>query len=706
MSRSACLFIILMLLSGVAFGHSPDSLQLRFNAQTGTMQIETGIELCNQLTGKPGEMLSLSFSLLEKTSKAQAKPNLTARVFKIVSDAYYYNDSIEQSVEYLNKAITLARTDQYDSVFIAGAYNDLGLNYIELNENTKAFECLGIAVEMFRKLWKPDDLADAMSNLATVYHAMGQFEKAIGLYDEVYQMDISAGNIKSQASSLNNLGRMYVDWKKYETGIEYYKRSLALLDTVADRKITGIRYNNIGVVYQLMGQHGEAIQWIEKALQIDKEENNTLKMAIRQLNLATSYLALNDLKNARHYLELAGNFFSRTGLPSPLTKVYGHLGELYQKQGDLKTAESYFLKAEKMAEQAGTIPEKLIADNYLYRFYKHTGQSGKGLKYFEQFTTNNDSVYKLEAAKHIEELETKYQTEKKENEIQRLETENELRSKELAFRKRERNLAFIGLALLFGFLASLYLLFRRVKSQKTELTTQNNELDRLNKTLNHLFGIISHDLRNAAAAYQSSAKIISHHLENGRPEKLLPLASEIDKNAQQLSALLENLLNWSIIQIKGIHPEKEMVSVKEILDGVVLLFEGPAGIKNNRVILEAKDEKVWCDKESLQLILRNLVGNAVKFTGNGIITLETSTAGEFTEITVSDTGCGMDNATTDNIRNMIFAESRRGTMGEKGAGLGLMLVSEHVLRNGGTLDVESSPGNGTRFIVKLPSTRK
>ncbi|NCB08715.1 MAG: HAMP domain-containing histidine kinase, partial [Bacteroidia bacterium] len=293
-----------------------------------------------------------------------------------------------------------------------------------------------------------------------------------------------------------------------------------------------------------------------------------------------------------------------------------------------------------------------------------------------------------------------------ENEIQRLETENEVRSKELAFRKRERNLAFAGLALLFGFLASLYLLFRRVKSQKTVLATQNNELDCLNKTLNHLFGIISHDLRNAAAAYRSSAKIISHHLKNGHPEKLLPLAPEIDKNARQLSALLENLLNWSIIQIKGIHLEKEMVSVKEILNGVVSLFEGLAGIKNNRVNLEAKDEKVWCDKESLQLILRNLVGNAVKFTGNGTITLKTSAAGEFTEITVSDTGCGMDNITADNIRNMIFAESRRGTMGEKGAGLGLMLVSEHISKNGGTFDVESSPGNGTRFIVKLPSTRK
>jgi light-regulated signal transduction histidine kinase (bacteriophytochrome) len=81
-------------------------------------------------------------------------------------------------------------------------------------------------------------------------------------------------------------------------------------------------------------------------------------------------------------------------------------------------------------------------------------------------------------------------------------------------------------------------LFSTVKKQKAKLSEQNLELDRLNKTLNRLFAIISHDLRNATAAYQSSAKVIQHHLERGQPEKLLPIAAEINANAGNLSTML------------------------------------------------------------------------------------------------------------------------------------------------------------------------
>jgi tetratricopeptide (TPR) repeat protein len=367
MNQSFCLVLLLIILPFTVLGQPPDSLQVEFSSQTGTEQIETGIELSSQLTGEPQKMLALSVLLQEKLLKLQAEPLLKAKVLKAVSDAYFYNDSINKSNEYLQKAIMFAGSVPTDSSFLAAAYNDLGLNYIELDDNLNAFEYLSKSVEMFKVLNRSDDLANAMSNLATVYYAMGQYDKAIRLYDEVYQIDLANGNIKSQSSSLNNLGRMYVDWGKYETGIEYYKRSLALLDTVADREIIGIRYNNIGLAFQKMGRHRDAIEWIEKALKVDSEENNKLKIGIRQFNLATSFLALNDFKKARYYLKQAEDFFTKLGLPSRLTKVYGELGELYQKQGDLKTAESYFLRAAEMAERSGTLPEKAIAGNYLYK---------------------------------------------------------------------------------------------------------------------------------------------------------------------------------------------------------------------------------------------------------------------------------------------------------------------------------------------------
>jgi signal transduction histidine kinase len=509
--------------------------------------------------------------------------------------------------------------------------------------------------------------------------------------------------VKSQASSLNSLGRMYVEWGKFETGIEYYKKSLQLLDSVTDREIVGIRYNNIGVTYQLMGKHREAIDWIGRAMKIDQEENNKLKIGIRNFNLGNSYLALRDFSNARKNLESAALFFEKAKMPSRLSKVYSSLGQLSTETNQFQKAEKYLLDAQKLAEAGGTLPEMDNVYQKLYHFYKKQGDVANTLKYFELRTQTKDSIYSLNASKQIEELEAQYQNEKKEAEIVKLEAENELRQKELKFRKRERNLAIAGLLVFAGLLAGLYFLFNTVKKQKSVLATQNNELDRLNQTQNRLFGIVSHDMRNVAAAYQASAKVIQYHLGKGQPEKLIPIADDIGKNARNLSAMLENLLQWAVIQLKGIEPVKQQIGLKGEFQMQAQLFAEESARKSNKIEIISNDESVWCDPESLRLILRNLISNALKFTQNGIVKLESNRELNETIIKISDTGCGMPPEIVKNLFALGKEKVRQGTSGERGTGLGMHMVAEHIAKNNGTVTVESIENKGTMFTIKLPS---
>ncbi|MBN1952527.1 MAG: tetratricopeptide repeat protein, partial [Bacteroidales bacterium] len=261
MISRTCRFFILVFFPGALYGNITDSLQIQFNSQSGTEQIETGIRLCYQLSDEPEKMLQASLSLLGKTTMCKINPSLIAKTYRVIADAYYYCNQIENSTDYLLKAVSMAKSDDGNLAFLAEAYNDLGLNYRNLDENEKALEHLNKAAEINKRLNRPDLLADVISNQAAIYHTMGQYEKAINMFNEAYEIDLSTGNVKSQSSSLNNLGRMYVDMGKYKTGIEFYQRSLALLDTITDRKLLGVRYNNIGLAYQLMGRHTEAIQW-------------------------------------------------------------------------------------------------------------------------------------------------------------------------------------------------------------------------------------------------------------------------------------------------------------------------------------------------------------------------------------------------------------------------------------------------------------
>jgi len=121
MLKTALVIVFTALLSFSSHSQPSDSLQSLFNIQKGTEQIETGLRLCNTLTGDPEKMLILSFSLLEKNRKQEADPFLAARVLRTISDAYYYSDSIEKSNEFLLRALNLAESVKADSSFIAEA---------------------------------------------------------------------------------------------------------------------------------------------------------------------------------------------------------------------------------------------------------------------------------------------------------------------------------------------------------------------------------------------------------------------------------------------------------------------------------------------------------------------------------------------------------------------------------------------------------
>lgn len=697
-----CLFPLLTL--PTFSGGGSEELPSHFRQLKGEERVIAGLQICDSLAENPETLLSFALPLLKDAEKSVPGTLLMARVLRHISDGYYYADSMTRSCDFLLKSIALAESLQpQDTLFIGSALNDLGMNLDNMGKRIEARRYLLRAIDYLEVTGNQESLADARSNLASLFYAEGNYEEAIRLYNEAYQIDLQRGNSSRQSTSLNNLGRIYVDWGKYETGLEYYFRSVALLDTIADRRIMAVRYNNIGMAYQLMKKHSEAIRWIEKARLIDEEEGMVLRLGTRYFNLATSLTSLREYEKAGVYFAKADSFYAAAEQIPALAKVHAGFGQMYLELGDTSRAITHFLKSLEYAETGGSLPEQSLIYNQLYRFYKETGDFEQSLRFHERYTAIRDSVFNLEVSGQVEEMEVQYQTAQKEAEIARLEAENEIRLKEASFRQRERNWALAGSGVLLLFLGGLFRLFRTVKRQKMVLANQNEELEQLNRTQNRLFGIISHDLRNATAAYQSSATLISYHLDKGQPEKLLPLASEIRRNARNLSGMLENLLQWSLLRMKGIEPEKRSVSLKDETEKVVELVRDYAQAKATVIDTLVGDETVWCDPGSLELILRNLIGNAVKFTSAGRITISAFSDDGHTVMQVKDTGCGMDQPMVDEFFSPEKREVRRGTAGEKGTGLGLQLVVEHVACNGGSIDVESQPGEGTTITVKLPS---
>jgi signal transduction histidine kinase len=699
------LLIGLLLMSQTPVMAQNQDLWAVFKSQTGKNKIETGLKICDALSENPEEHLRFSLDLVKTAKKSVPNSFLLAKTYRSVGDAYYYTGDLDKSNEYLLFSIAAFESSgSRDTTFLGSLYSDLGLNYQEQDKLLESENSIKQAIRLLSSTKDLGSLADAKSNLASLYHEAGKFAEAIRYFKEVNEIDMKLGDPVKQSGSLNSLGRMYVDWGKFEIGRKYYFKSINILDTVKHADMLAIRYNNLGMAYQLENRHREAINWIEKARAIEEKEGNAGKLAIRFFNLGNSWLALKNYPQAEKFLLKANENFARENKVKEMSKTAAALGDLYFLQGNFKKAYSQYRQAEKLAEMGGFLPEKSTIYNKLYQYFKGTGDFENALKYLDKHVTAKDSIFNLSASKQIEEMEIQYQTSQKELEITQLETQNELAHKEVTFRKRERNVATIVLLILVVMVALLYRLFRIVRKQKQILAVQNTELEKLTGIQNQIFSIISHDFRSITSSYQASAKIIEYYLNKGQPEKLLPIASEIGKNSRNLSTMLENLLHWAMIKRKGLQPEKKMLSVAENVDLVAEVMKDQFLTKNNSLHTSITDVKVWCDPESLNIILRNLLANANKFTQDGQIRIEAWTEESHSFIKICDTGTGMTEDALQKLFQPSKDKTRQGTAGEKGTGIGLLLVKEHLKENSGEIKASSTPGKGTCFEIKLPNS--
>ncbi|MFZ5941701.1 MAG: PAS domain-containing sensor histidine kinase [Bacteroidota bacterium] len=245
----------------------------------------------------------------------------------------------------------------------------------------------------------------------------------------------------------------------------------------------------------------------------------------------------------------------------------------------------------------------------------------------------------------------------------------------------------------------------KINQQKKEIESQRDELTLLNATKDKFFSIIAHDLKNPFHSIIGFTDLIKRklgELENERIAEFVDLIGESSKSAYQL---LENLLQWARSQTNRISFNPEQVEISALLDEIISVQKYPAEQKGISIQnMAMKGLKVKADKNMIETVFRNLIANAIKFSSNGgNVICTTVPAGKFVEISVIDSGIGIQPRKVKSLFSLEQVESTAGTEGETGTGLGLILCHEFTRKNGGKIEVTSTPGKGSTFTVSLPA---
>ena len=239
----------------------------------------------------------------------------------------------------------------------------------------------------------------------------------------------------------------------------------------------------------------------------------------------------------------------------------------------------------------------------------------------------------------------------------------------------------------------------RIKIKNEELINTNNEKDKF-------FSIIAHDLRSPIMSFLGITQIISEDLHSLSIGDIQQMASDMNKSANNLYGLLENLLEWSRLQrgMTNFAPKKIRLlpkiedTMRTIMDAIT-----KKGINVDYYIPE--NLEVFADENMFASIVRNLVSNAVKFTpkGGNITVSAKNASGNKVEISIKDSGIGMNDDLLSKLFSINQSTSRNGTDGEPSSGLGLMLCKDFVEKHQGKIWAESEEGKGSTFRVTLPN---
>ncbi len=236
----------------------------------------------------------------------------------------------------------------------------------------------------------------------------------------------------------------------------------------------------------------------------------------------------------------------------------------------------------------------------------------------------------------------------------------------------------------------------------TDFNKMVEELGSIETLKTDFFSNVSHEIKMPIAIIQSNAELLSAKYLT--LEQQQECTETILQSTKRLSNLITNMLKLNKLEKQAIQPMPQVYNLCDQLCECALQFKNIWEQKNIEFVADI-EERTWieADRELLELVWNNLLSNALKFTAaNGTVTLRQVSSGKTTCITISDTGCGMEQKTLERIFDKFYqGDTSHST---EGNGLGLALVKRILELSDGTIHVESTPGQGSAFMVELQSS--
>ncbi|MGY5353114.1 ATP-binding protein [Wenyingzhuangia sp. IMCC45533] len=454
-------------------------------------------------------------------------------------------------------------------------------------------------------------------------------------------------------------------------------------------------YFSLGLCELELNNTKKAIEYFKESERIQLENNTNIVGT--QNNIGIAYLRLKNYKQAEIYYLKNLEILQFSAKKQSIARAFGNIASLYYEQYMDDKAIIYFNKAYELAKETDDYGLKQSIARNLAVVEENRKNFEKSLAYRKEHEQWKDSLNDQNKIWQVAKLEKEFAVKQKQKEVKILQAENEVKE------AQKRGFIYSSLILFLLLIASVYFFYEKVKTNRI-ITAQKENLNELNATKDRLFSIVSHDLRSSVNALKSSNSKLVSNLQNNNLNELDVLLHNNTAIVNGAYSLLDNLLHWALLQTKQSYFDIQTLRLFVITEQIAYNYTAimvDKGIDFEFGVL--KKDKVLADQESLKIVLRNLIDNAIKFTNpGGIIKIYTQqNQPNYCDLVVEDSGQGMDEKTR--LELMVDDGNLSKTKNEElsGTGLGLQLCKSMIKKNKGKFSIESELGKGTKMIVSL-----